>query len=174
MDSDATAHPNLSQEQVFELISRKKFSDCRSVVISPGTDRHIDLYTSNLHDIFTLDVERGRVILKYTFQTRYSKTYSLVRLDVGGSHTNPPVELELGDGDWLNDIQPGYAGRRFIKEPHIHIYREGFEDKWAYRPEDLLDIDSYEDMGQVFFKFLGFCNIDSIPIQGTFDDQGRY
>ena len=61
-----------------------------------------------------LDIARGNIKLKKcTFQNRARKTIVLLRLDWDGpNHQNP-------DGEW-------------IVSPHIHIYREGFGDKWAY------------------------------------------
>ena len=62
---------------------------------------------------FSLDLYRGRIDLsKNTFQNRGRRSVILRRLDVGGPpHRNP-------DG-------------AEVPAPHLHIYREGFGDKWA-------------------------------------------
>jgi len=63
---------------------------------------------------FFLDLRRGRVNLrKGTYQTRARKVVILARLDFcGPPHRNPDDE-EVGS-------------------PHLHLYQEGFGDKWAF------------------------------------------
>ena len=72
---------------------------------------------------------------KLKYQTRGRKVIVLVRLDIDGSpHTNP-------DGIIL-------AGT------HIHLYREGYEAKWAYP----LDPSVFRDPGDMVVAFEDFCN----------------
>ena len=63
---------------------------------------------------FLLDIRRARIDLaKGTYQNRGREVVILARLDFGGApHRNPDGE-EIGS-------------------PHIHLYREGFGDKWAF------------------------------------------
>lgn len=60
----------------------------------------------------------------------------------GSPHTNP-------DGQILDGT-------------HLHLYREGFDDKWAYTvdPELFHDV---EDAGTAFKDFCRYCHIEEIP-----------
>jgi len=85
---------------------------------------------------------------KVKYQTRGRKVFILVRLDINSApHTNP-------DG-------------KKVGNSHIHIYREGFEDKWAY-PIDPEKFHNLSDMGCTFTEFCQYCNIHNPPsFQGT-------
>ena len=69
--------------------------------------------------------------------------YVLVRLDFGGApHRNP-------DG-------------KEILSPHLHIYREGFGDKWAFEiPTDKFS--HIEDPWETLQDFMQYCNIIDPP-----------
>ncbi len=92
-----------------------------------------------------LDLSRGRINLaKGKYQNRGRQVTVLVRLDFGGPpHRNPDGE-EVGS-------------------PHLHLYREGFGDKWA-KPvpkEQFLDL---SDPRQTLEDFMRLCNIVEPPI----------
>lgn len=93
---------------------------------------------------FVMDVNRGRLrLIKCTYQERYRLTEILVRVDVGGPpHRNP-------DGVVMDC-------------PHIHVYREGFADKWA-EPLPQGRFGEPTDLVRTFRDFLGFCNLQHIP-----------
>lgn len=99
---------------------------------------------------FVLDVNRrGRMRLaKCTYQERYAITTVLVRLDVGGPpHTNP-------DG-------------RYVPCPHLHVYRDGYDDKWAEPPPSGVFTDT-TNLSATLGHFLAFCNVSDVPpIQGV-------
>lgn len=87
---------------------------------------------------------KGRLKLsKCTYQERYAVVEILVRLDVDGPpHVNP-------DG-------------ADVPCPHIHLYREGFADKWAYAlPTGVFSNTSKLEL--TFVEFLGYCKVESIP-----------
>jgi hypothetical protein len=70
----------------------------------------------------------------------------LVRLDVDGSpHTNPD-------------------GQRF-KGTHIHYYREGYDDKWAFPLDPSIFTDT-SDIGLTLEQFCSHCNIENPSYQG--------
>ena len=77
-------------------------------------------------------------------KTRGRQTAILARLDFGGPpHRNP-------DGEE-------------IESPHLHIYREGYADKWAIPlPQDSFPDSS--DPWQLLEDFIGYCNIVRPPI----------
>jgi Family of unknown function (DUF6978) len=67
----------------------------------------------------------------------------LVRLDIDSApHTNP-------DGTRL----PG---------THLHLYREGYDDKWAF-PIEPGRFRSIGDISQAFEDFCDYCNIQGAP-----------
>jgi hypothetical protein len=93
---------------------------------------------------FLLDIWRGRLNLKkYRLQERARSVIVLVRVDAGGApHTNPDGEI--------------------IPCPHIHLYREGFDDKWAY-PLANYHFRTSEDIVITLEDFARFCNITGLP-----------
>lgn len=103
----------------------------------------IPLVSSNRREQFLLDLRRGRIDLaKGTYQNRGRQVVVLVRLDLGGApHRNP-------DGEEMDS-------------PHLHIYREGFGDKWAMPvPEDFRDL---TNPWQTLDDFMRYCNIVEPP-----------
>lgn len=103
----------------------------------------IPLKSRNLKEDFILDIQRMKIQLKKnTFQNRARKSIVLARIDIGGApHRNP-------DG-------------KEILCPHIHLYQEGFDDKWAYHlPDTFTDSN---DIWLTLQEFMKFCNITQIP-----------
>ena len=84
------------------------------------------------------------VLVKGTYQTRARHSVVLARLDFGSApHRNPNGE-EIGS-------------------PHLHIYREGFDDKWAILvPQD--SFHDLEDPWRMLDDFFHFYNIVDPPI----------
>jgi hypothetical protein len=94
---------------------------------------------------FLLDVSRGRIdLLKGKYQKRGRHVIVLVRLDFGGApHRNP-------DG-------------QEIACPHLHLYRQGFGDKWAAAvPQERFP--DTTDLWRLLQDFMRFCNITRPPI----------
>jgi len=109
-----------------------------------GGSLHIPLHSMGRREEFNLDVTRGRILLsKNTFQTRARKVVILARLDLDGpSHRNP-------DGEEIDC-------------PHLHLYREGYGDKWATPlPEAFCGID---DTMQLLDTFMDYCRIVGKPM----------
>ena len=79
----------------------------------PGERLAIPLTSADKRENFMLDVARAGIKLtKATFQNRARQAIILMRLDLDGPpHRNP-------DG-------------AEIACPHLHVYREGYGDKWA-------------------------------------------
>ena len=105
----------------------------------------IPLISANQRESFLLDLRRGRINLaKGTYQTRARQILILARLDFGGApHRNP-------DGDEVGS-------------PHLHLYREGFGDKWAF-PVPSEHFSSPEDPWQMIEDFMRYCNITKPPM----------
>jgi len=135
----------IAQEEAEALIAmRKFFVDRRPVSLPPGADETFRLQGEDRHEGFLLDLWRGTIRLsKIKLQTRARKVIVLVRLDICGSpHTNP-------DGVWI----PG---------THIHLYREGFEAKWAH-PLDPAAFRNTAHLPTAFEDFCHFCSILDPP-----------
>lgn len=111
----------------------------------PGELLKLDARSVDGREAFIIDVNRkGRIrATKCTYQERYSITEILLRLDIDGPpHDNP-------DGTTLPC-------------PHLHVYREGWADKWA-TPLPASRFADLTDLAQTLHDFLAFCNILDIP-----------
>ena len=121
----------------------------RTISIPPGTDQTHELIGDDKREQFFLDLWRATIRLsKLRYQTRGRQVIVLVRLDIDSSpHTNPDG-MELG-------------------RSHIHLYREGYEDKWAF-PLDPNEFRDSNNLWKLFEDFCVYCNIDSsISFQRT-------
>ncbi len=137
---------NLTQAEADILIAMEK---CRAddkvwFFPSPGERVTMPLTSLDKRENFMLDVTRAQIKLtKATFQNRVRQAIILMRLDIDGApHRNP-------DG-------------AEIPCPHLHVYREGFGDKWAIaappgRYRNTLDL------FETFEAFMGDCNITEPP-----------
>jgi len=98
-------------------------------------------------------------------QLRANTTIRSARLDVNGPHTNPNVDYHVSPDDPFYGIHDGCIGKMFRDEPHVHIYREGFEDRWAYPIADIFDDTGGID--RTFYEFMNFCAIrGNLRLQG--------
>ena len=135
----------LTQSEAEALIAMEKsFSSPNAVVISPGVDETYELNGADMRERFLLDLWRGMIRLsKLKVQTRGRSVVVLVRLDIDGApHTNP-------DGKRLGGT-------------HLHLYREGYEDKWAY-PLDRGQFRNTRVITLTFLDFCRYCNVENIP-----------
>lgn len=101
--------------------------------VAPGTNEQ-----------FQIDIVRKTLhVRKCTYQTRHKKSVPLLRVDIGGPpHTNPDgVEIPC---------------------PHIHVYKENYEDKWAYPLHMHMNTDP-DDLVQVLIDFLEYNNVTNPP-----------
>src|SRR5256885_11572225 len=109
------ADMNLTQAEADALIAMEKHrvNEDRSDFPKGGQSLSLPLQSSDKREQFLLDLSRGRInLLKVKIQNRARQVVVLVRLDMGGApHRNPDDEE--------------------IPVPHLHVYREGFGDKWA-------------------------------------------
>lgn len=135
----------LTQSEADALIAMgKTFLNPVMISIPPGTDQTHELIGDDKRERFLLDLWRGTLRLsKLKYQTRGRKVIVLVRLDIDGApHTNPDGTKLIG--------------------PHIHLYREGYEDKWAH-PIDPTEFGNVSDIYRAFEAFCQYCNITGIP-----------
>lgn len=131
----------LSQADADRLLAILKLPVGVTNVVLPagGASVRVDLESPDGDEKFLLDMYRGRVnLLKGTYQTRARSTIILARLDFGGQpHRNP-------DGEE-------------IPSPHLHLYREGYEHKWATALDASLFVGT--DMIDYWPHFRSICNI---------------
>ena len=135
----------LTQTEANILIAmEKEFVKPVTISILPGADQTHELVGNDKRERFLLDLWRGTLRLsKVKYQTRGRKIIVLVRLDIDSApHTNP-------DGTKINGT-------------HIHLYREGYEDKWAF-PVDPAEFGNPSDIQRTLEDFFRYCNIKNPP-----------
>jgi hypothetical protein len=126
------------------LLDKHKISNDSVALPELGRKLCLELQSSDKRERFNLDMNRGFVsISKLTLQTRGRVMTVLARLDLEGApHRNP------------DDVQ--------LSCPHIHLYREGFGDKWAFAvPQE--HFKNLSDRWQTLQDFMKFCNIVEPP-----------
>lgn len=137
---------NLTQSEANALISMEKIRVDDQSYDYPGLGGRITvpITSRNKREYFVLDVSRGRIdLLKGSYHNRAKQIVILVRLDFGGQpHRNP-------DG-------------QEIPSPHLHVYREGYGDKWAV-PILTQDFTNIADLWQSLMDFMKYCNITELP-----------
>lgn len=84
------------------------------------------------------------------------KAYVLRRLDIdGATHTNPEVEnVSLPLLEKYNGME--------ISSPHLHLYVEGFGEKWAAPAELFLTLEG-KDLYKIMEEFFRYCNAKKMP-----------
>lgn len=140
----------LTQDEAGELIGMEKHRADEDVYDFPRAGRgvSIPLVATDDRETFVLDLYRGRIDLKKaTYQTRGRSMVVLARLDLAGPpHRNP-------DGEE-------------IAAPHLHRYREGYANKWAFPLPDGVFSDP-ADLWQTLQEFMGYCNVTRPPNMQT-------
>jgi len=137
---------NLTQTEAEALIAMEKHrvNEERTDFPMGGQSVVIPLQSPDRREQFLLDLSRARIdLLKVKMQNRGRQVVVLVRLDLGGApHRNPDDEE--------------------IATPHLHVYREGFGDKWAIP----VPADRFRDPSDIWATledFLRFCNVTQHP-----------
>ena len=136
----------LTQAEADALIATEKHrgNEDRNDFPMGGQSLVLPLHSADTREQFLLDLSRGRIdLLKVKMQNRGRQVVVLVRLDLGRTpHRNP-------DGGE-------------IASPHLHMYREGYGDKWAVPvPSDRFRDTSNE--WATLEDFLRLCNITQPP-----------
>jgi len=136
----------LSQSDADRLIVMpKRFATANAIILRPGCREARPLEADDPKERFIFDLQRSSIRLtKLTTQNRARVSIVLVRLDSDGApHTNP-------DGKRIDDS-------------HLHIYREGWDDKWAY-PLDPKVFTGTEDHAKLLAEFCEYCRIGDLPV----------
>ena len=137
---------NLTQDEADCLIRMEKHrsNDKLTVFPYPGESVELPLHSLDQQEHFLIDLSRSKIDLaKVKMQNRGRLIIVLVRLDLGGApHRNP-------DGEEM-------------PTPHLHIYKEGFGDKWACSvPEE--HFSDLSDISGTLDGFLLYCNVTVRP-----------
>ncbi len=137
----------LTQAEVDRLLSLVKVLVDRGPIDFPqaGTTKQLEVKSKDGREAFIIDVNRkGKIkVSKCTYQERYQNIEILLRLDIDGPpHENP-------DGTEMPC-------------PHLHIYREGFADKWAH-PLPRGEFTDTSDLVKTLKEFLRYCKVQDIP-----------
>ncbi len=135
---------DIPQSEADELLVLEKYraDDITRDFLIAGSNLVVPLISPVRREDFLLDLRKASInLMKVKFQTRARTTLVLARIDFsGGFHTNP-------DG-------------QDIGHPHIHLYREGFGDKWAFPLASLRDqFPQPDDHWTTFQNFLDFCHV---------------
>lgn len=137
---------NLTQAEADALLVMPKIRVSEAIYKLPdlGGSICIPLASQDKRENFHLDLKRGRIdLVKNRYQNRVRQTIILVRLDIGGApHRNPDDEE--------------------IACPHVHLYREGFSDMWAYAVNPEI-FPNTNDFWATLERFMDFCNIVEPP-----------
>lgn len=147
------ADMNLTAAEAEALISMPKIkvNDDRHDYPGMGGSLVIPLTSEDKREEFLLDIYRGRIdLLKGTYQNRARQVVVLARVDFGGAPHRNPDGVE-------------------VPSPHMHLYREGFGDKWAVPlPPDKFP--NVADLWQLLDDFMRFCNVVDRPeiVRGLF------
>lgn len=138
------------QDEADRLIAVPKMLDKPQdlCVPQPGVGVSVDAHSTDRRHSFVFNVYRGRLNLgKCTYNNRIRRGYTLVRVCLSNrGHKNPDGQV--------------------IREPHIHLYKEGYEDRWAYPlPPEIAEgsCDLVETLG-LFMEYCGVTNCP--PLQG--------
>ncbi|HLN01753.1 MAG TPA: hypothetical protein VK335_20865 [Bryobacteraceae bacterium] len=111
---------------------------------APGERVAIPLTSVDKRENFMLDVTRARIKLtKATYQNRARTAIILLRLDLDDPPHRNPDSTE-------------------IPCPHLHIYREGYGDKWA-SPAPVTRYPNTSDLVSTFEAFMQQCTIVDPP-----------
>lgn len=137
---------DIPQAEADALIAmEKQCVEAKSLLFpEPGGRLAIALASLDKRENFTLDITRGQIKLtKATYQNRARQALILMRLDLDGPPHRNPDDQE-------------------IPCPHLHIYREGYGDKWAF-PAPLDRYPNVQDLFSTFEAFMRHCNITQPP-----------
>lgn len=141
----ADSRPTQAEADALLAVLKERLDDSEWQFPGPIPSVRIPLASRHGSERFVLDLNRGRInVLKRTYQTRGRQVVILARLDlVGAPHRNP-------DGTE-------------IACPHLHLYREGYEDKWAIPvPRDLFS--DLSNRQRTLDEFMAYCNVVKPPV----------
>ncbi|HUO29224.1 MAG TPA: hypothetical protein VMU80_08410 [Bryobacteraceae bacterium] len=140
------AEIDITQAEADALIAVEKhcLADQRLRFPLAGDRLSIELFSPDKRENFMLDITRSRIKLtKASYQNRTRQAIILMRLDLDGAPHRNPDDQEVAC-------------------PHLHIYRQGFADRWAVpAPSDRYP--NVQDLYSTFEAFMRHCNVTKPP-----------
>lgn len=138
---------NLAQREADALFRMEKYQADNKTYNYPasGGKCAVPLVSADGREEFIFDIYRRRVefVVKGTYQNRTKGHIVLVRLDFGGPPHRNPDDEEIGS-------------------PHLHHYRENYDNKWAYPlPKEFSDS---SDPYRMLKDFMRYCRITGVGI----------
>jgi len=136
----------IPQDEAEELIEIEKRYTGSDPVEYPGAGENLQMkcLSPDEAERFHLDVYRGRIELKKVCHNlRVRTAVPLLRLDLNGCpHRNPDGEK--------------------VEGTHLHVYKEGYGDAWAYEVPDE-PFRGLDDLRRTLYDFMTYCNITQQP-----------
>lgn len=133
-----------SEADALVAIPKERMADGPVAFPVAGGRLEVPLKSPNGRETFFLDVARARIDLKGAYQNRARQVVILRRLCFGRKpHTNPDGEV--------------------IHGPHLHLYREGWGDKWAV-PLPTEGFQDPNDLRVMLQDFMAACNVTKPPV----------
>jgi hypothetical protein len=140
-----------SEADALLILPKVRVDDTEHEYPGLGGKLQIELNSRDKREHFLLNISRGRIeIRRGTYQTRARGTVILARLDFGGAPHRNPDGVEIGT-------------------PHLHLYREGYGDKWAFAvPTE--SFPNTDDRWQTLHDFMRYCQVEEPPriVRGLF------
>lgn len=146
-------------DALFALPKKPKSSEPYSFPFAGGK-LLVEFLSLDDRESFLFNITRASIasiaVSKCTYQKRTRQVEVLRRLDVDGSpHPNPDVKtVPFGFLAPYNGIE--------IPCPHLHVFVEGFADKWAIPAPCGLVIPG-NDLYSIMENFLRHCNVQEMP-----------
>jgi restriction endonuclease S subunit len=145
--SAAMADASLTQSEADVLFATEKYRIDTKEWDYPygGGGVSVPLVSIDRREPYFLDIFRSRIDLaKGRYQNRGREVVVLARLDFGGRpHRNPD--------------------QAYIGSPHLHRFREGYGDKWAF-PVPAERFADLNDAWRTLEDFMTYCNIIVRPV----------
>jgi len=161
---------DLTQSEYYRLFKQDKLIKDTKRIVLPGKQENIRLEavsTFSKKYTYTLDIGNAHIALKYKFQKR-RQGIIFARIEFeGSSHKNPEYisdKVPFGIDPGIKSLMKTYSDKLFLKKDHIHVYVEGYYDKWAFPLHEIIDYDFSSKNERINYKnkmslFLNYCNI---------------
>ncbi|CUU67916.1 Uncharacterised protein [Campylobacter hyointestinalis subsp. hyointestinalis] len=112
---------------------------------------------------FILDISKSGIkIGKCKFQHRINKIDIIARIDFNSNHTNPEFKTSKAPNNiYLSKLMQKYSLSKLVNTHHMHIFIDGYADKWAF-PIIEYELEEHSGIMPQIEQFCDFCNIKQI------------
>lgn len=145
----------LTQSEADKLLKTLKRSFKKFISIpKKGTNMNFNVESNIPKEKFTINLFQGNIANKQNISARITK--------------NNIMLLELHINATNKHFNPKELGGELILGSHWHIYKEGFDTKFAYPATDILS-DDFIDNSLLFFKKFNIIGIEDMFTQQILD-----